>query len=234
MPARCTIGVDIGTSSSKGVLVDAEGAILASATVAHDVQRPRTGWVEMDGRIWWDEFVQITRELLAEASTRELDVEIAAVGVSGMGPCVLLADDADEPVRPAILYGVDTRATAQIDRMTAELGVDDITRVGGSTLTTQAGGPKIVWIADEEPAAARRLFMPASWLARHLTGAYVLDHQSASQVSPLYDVEREEWHAGNWARYAPGIEAPRLLWAGDIAGQVTDAVVVDEIERMHG
>ena len=225
-PARCTIGVDIGTSSSKGVLVDADGEILASATVAHDVQRPHTGWVEMDGRVWWDEFVQITRELLAAASTAQRAVEIAAVGVSGMGPCVLLADDHDEPVRPAILYGVDTRATAQIERMTAELGVDEITRVGGSTLTTQAGGPKIVWVAEEEPAAyaaARRLFMPASWLARHLTGAYVLDHQSASQVSPLYDVEAEQWHAGNWARFAPGIEAPRLLWAGDIAGTVTDA-----------
>ena len=136
MPARCTIGVDIGTSSSKGVLVDAHGEILASATVAHDVQRPRTGWVEMDGRIWWAEFVQLTRELLAAASASQLEVEIAAVGVSGMGPCVLLADDADEPVRPAILYGVDTRATAQIDRMTDELGVAEITRVGGSTLTS--------------------------------------------------------------------------------------------------
>lgn len=226
MPARCTIGVDIGTSSSKGVLVDAAGEILASATVAHDVARPRTGWVEMDARIWWEEFVSLTRALLAEASAKALDIEIAAVGVSGMGPCVLLADDADEPVRPAILYGVDTRATRQIERMTAELGVEAITRVGGSTLTTQAGGPKVVWIADEEPeayATARRLFMPASWLVRHLTGAYVLDHQSASQVSPLYDVEREEWHAGNWERYAPGIEAPALLWAGDIAGTVNGA-----------
>src|SRR5690606_7018528 len=99
---RCTIGVDIGTSSSKGVLVDAAGEILASATVAHEVQRPRTGWVEMDGRIWWDEFVQLTRALLAEASTLQRDIEIAAVGVSGMGPCVLLADADDEPVRPAI------------------------------------------------------------------------------------------------------------------------------------
>lgn len=223
---RCTIGVDIGTSSSKGVLVDATGEILASATVAHEVQRPRTGWVEMDGRIWWDEFVQLTRALLAEASTLQRNIEIAAVGVSGMGPCVLLADADDEPVRPAILYGVDTRATAQIERMTAELGAEEITRVGGSTLTTQAGGPKIVWVADEEPAAyaaTRRLFMPASWLARRLTGAYVLDHQSASQVSPLYDVEREQWHDAHWARFAPGIEAPRLLWAGDIAGTVTDA-----------
>ncbi|KRA25348.1 sugar kinase [Microbacterium sp. Root61] len=225
MAMRCTLGVDIGTSSSKGVLVAADGEIIATATVAHDVERPRAGWVEMDGGIWWDEFVQLARELLADETARARGAVVAAVGVSGMGPCILLADDADVPVRSAILYGVDTRATAQGERMTAELGESEIVRVGGSTLTSQAGGPKIAWIADEEPEAysrARRLFMPASWLARHLTGAYVLDHQSASQVSPLYDVEAEAWHQPWWDRYAPGIEAPRLAWAGEIAGTVTD------------
>lgn len=217
---RCTLGVDVGTSSSKGVLVDGDGVILATATRTHDVGRPRTGWVEMDAGVWWDEFVAIVRELLDALP----DAEIAGVGVSGMGPCILLADEADEPVRPAILYGVDTRASAQIAQMTAELGVDEITRVGGSALTSQAGGPKIVWIADEEPdarARARRLFMPASWLVRKLTGTYVLDHQSASQVSPLYDIENERWHEPWWARYAGGVEPPPLAWAGDPAGEVT-------------
>nr|MBS1900482.1 sugar kinase [Actinomycetota bacterium] len=97
MRVRCTIGVDIGTSSSKGVLVDADGAILAQATRTHEVSRPRTGWVEMDGGIWWDEFVSLARELRAAVP----DAEIAAVGVSGMGPCILLVDAAGEPVRPA-------------------------------------------------------------------------------------------------------------------------------------
>lgn len=228
MPRRCTLGVDIGTSSSKGVLVSADGDVLHTSVISHDVDRPRPGWVEMDGRIWWVEFIAIVRELTAAAVGD--DLEIVAVGVSGMGPCVLLVDDVDEPVRPAILYGVDTRATSQIERMTAELGTDAITRVGGSTLTTQAGGPKIVWIAEEEPEAfarSSRLFMPASWLVRHLTGSYVLDHQSASQISPFYDVEREEWHAETWRRYAPGIEAPELKWAGDLAGDVTDAAAVE-------
>lgn len=219
---RCTLGVDVGTSSTKGVLVSDDGTIVASATRSHDVSRPRTGWVEMDAAIWWDEFVSLTQELLAAHP----DAEVAAVGVSGMGPCILLADENDEPVRPAILYGVDTRATAQIERMTADLGVDEITRVGGSVLTSQAGGPKIAWVAEEEPdawARARRLFMPASWLARKLTGAYVLDHQSASQVSPLYDIEHERWHAPFWGRYATAIVQPRLAWAGDVAGTVTPA-----------
>lgn len=226
MTARCTLGVDIGTSSSKGVLVDAAGRILASATRAHEVSRPRPGQVEMDARVWWDEFVALSRELLDAARADGVEIEIAAVGVSGMGPCIVLADEHDEPVRPAILYGVDMRSGAQIARMTDELGADAITRVGGSALTSQAAGPKIVWIADEEPdayARARRLFMPASWLARRLTGAYVLDHQSASQTSPLYDVEAGAWHEPWWDRYAPGIEAPRLAWAGDVAGEVTDA-----------
>lgn len=226
---RCTLGVDIGTSSSKGVLVAGDGVILATATRAHDVSRPRTGWVEMDGRLWWDEFAAITRELLAAVP----DAELVGVGVSGMGPCILLADEDDEPVRPAILYGVDTRATVQIERMTADLGACEITRVGGSTLTSQAGGPKIAWVGDEEPdarARARRLFMPASWLVRRLTGAYVLDHQSASQVSPLYDIESEQWHDPWWERYADGIEQPRLAWAGDLAGEVTaDAASVTGI-----
>ena len=217
---RCTIGVDIGTSSSKGVLVDADGAILAQATRTHEVSRPRTGWVEMDGGIWWVEFVSLARELRAAVP----DAEIVAVGVSGMGPCILLVDAAGEPVRPAVLYGVDTRAGEQIARMTADLGVAEITRVGGSVLTSQAGGPKILWIHDEDPGAwerARRLFMPASWLAHRLTGAYVLDHQSASQVSPLYDIEHERWHDEWWQRYAGPLEQPALLWAGDVAGLVT-------------
>ncbi|MEV1131923.1 FGGY family carbohydrate kinase [Agromyces sp. NPDC049794] len=226
MPQRCTLGVDIGTSSSKGTLVDADGMILAIATVVHDVSRPRSGWVEMDGRVWWSEFVELSRRLLADASDRGIEIELAGVGVSGMGPCILLADEHDEPVRPAILYGVDTRASAQVDGMTHELGVDEITRIGGSILTSQAGGPKIRWIAEEEPEAyarARRLFMPASWLARKLTGAYVLDHQSASQVSPLYDIEAEAWHEPWWSRFADGIETPQLAWAGDVVGTVTDA-----------
>lgn len=217
-----SLGVDIGTSSTKGVLVAADGAIAASVTRTHDVDRPHSGWVEMDAHIWWDEFVSITREL----TTAHPDMEITSVGVSGMGPCVLLADADDEPVRAAILYGVDTRAGAQITRMTDELGTDEITRVGGSILTSQAGGAKIAWISDEEPdawAKARRLFMPASWLARKLTGAYVLDHQSASQTTPLYDIENEAWYDPWWQQYASTIEQPRLTWADDIAGEVTEA-----------
>lgn len=217
------LGVDIGTSSSKGVLVALDGKVIATAVREHEVSRPRPGHVEMDATVWWQEFVSIAHELTAAASVT--DEVIAAVGVSGMGPCVALADEDGLSLRPAILYGVDTRATAQIERMTFELGADAILARGGSVLSTQAVGPKIAWIAEHEPevfARARRLFMPASWLAFQLTGEYVLDHQSASQCSPLYDSVAQEWYRP-WADpIVGGIELPPLVWADTVVGTVTE------------
>jgi xylulokinase len=117
------IGVDIGTSSSKGVLVDLDGQLLASAVVQHAVQRPGPGMFEMDGSVWWDELVALVADLLADG-----DADVKAVGVSGMGPCVLLTDADGEPLRPAILYGVDTRSGRQIDRLNERYGADEILR----------------------------------------------------------------------------------------------------------
>jgi xylulokinase len=215
---RAVLGVDVGTSSTKGVLVALDGTVLATVVREHEVSRPQAGWVEMPAETWWDEFVSISRELVTA------DHEVLAVGVSGMGPCVALADAAGSPLRPAILYGVDTRATAQIARLTHELGVEAVLNRTGSTLTTQAAGPKIAWVAENEPeifAAARRLFMPASFLAFALTGAYVLDHQSASQCTPLYDTIAQAWYEP-WARPIVGsIVLPELVWADTVVGEVT-------------
>ncbi|MEU9977979.1 FGGY-family carbohydrate kinase [Streptomyces sp. NPDC051014] len=216
------LGVDVGTSSTKGVVVDEGGRILGEAVRRHVVDRPRPGHVEMDAQVWWDEFVSLAAELLDRD-----DIAVRAVGVSGMGPCTLLVDGAGEPVRPAVLYGVDTRATEQIARLNRELGEDTIFRRCGSALSSQAVGPKLAWIREREPEAwsrARRLLMPASWLAQRLTGAYVLDLHSASQCTPLFDIHGRRWIA-EWAeRIAPGIELPPLHWPGEEAGRVRAAV----------
>ncbi|SDB96437.1 xylulokinase [Raineyella antarctica] len=215
------MGVDVGTSSSKGVLAGLDGSVLATAVRTHEVSRPHPGHVEMGAEVWWEEFCSLSRELLAARP----DVEVEAVGVSGMGPCVALADADSVPVRPAILYGVDSRAVVEIEEWRDRLGGDDaILERCGSTLTTQAAGPKIAWVARNEPAVyarAVRLFMPASYLAWNLTGAYVLDHQSASQCTPMYDIEARAWYPAWAEQIAPGIELPPLSWAGDVAGTVT-------------
>lgn len=219
MARPAVVGVDIGTSSSKGLLVDLSGAVLRSAVREHAVDRPGPGMFEMDAEIWWDEFVALTRDLLDG-----VDADVTAVGLSGMGPCVLLTDEQNRPVRPAILYGVDTRSVAQIRRLERELGADEILQRCGSALSSQAAGAKIAWIADEEPelfARARRLYMPSSWLAHRLTGEYVLDHHSASQCTPLYDQAERRWYEP-WAKLiAPHLDLPPLRWSGDQAGTVT-------------
>ncbi|OII22019.1 sugar kinase [Curtobacterium sp. MCBA15_016] len=220
---RAVLGLDIGTSSTKALLTRFDGTVIAEVGRRHEVDRPEQGLVEMDAAVWWDEFTALTRELLE----RVPDAEVEAVGVSGIGPCVLLTDDAGEPLRPAILYGVDTRTAEMLPAVTAELGGEDAVRSRcGSALSTQAAGVKLAWVARHEPdvwARAARFTMPSSRVVELLTGEYVLDHHSASQCTPLYDVHEDTWIDAWCERLAPGLAMPRLVWSGDRAGTVTAA-----------
>lgn len=214
------IGIDIGTSSSKGVLTDRDGVVAARVERAHGVSTPRPGWVEHDPEgVWSADFVAIARELVDAAGDREL----AAIGVSGIGPCLLPADSDGRPLRDAILYGVDTRATAEIAELEAELGAQAVLERSGSPLTSQAVGPKLRWLARHESlvyAETSMMFMASSFLVHRLTGRYVLDHQSASQCVPMYDLRRREWAADVAALVAPGLELPELAWPTEVVGTV--------------
>jgi xylulokinase len=218
--ADLLLGVDIGTSSSKGVLARPDGTIVASAQRPHTVSRPHPGWAEHDAiSVWWDDFVAISRELMASAT-----VPLGGVGVSGIGPCLLPLDEAGQPLRPAILYGIDSRATREIAELTEQFGEAAILERGGSLLTAQAVGPKLAWLRRHEPevwARTRRFAMASSFIVLRLTGEYVLDHHSASQTDPLYDLQAERWSTDWAAEVAPGLDLPRLLWPCDVAGTVT-------------
>ncbi|GLZ45891.1 sugar kinase [Actinomycetospora sp. NBRC 106375] len=214
------LGIDIGTSSSKGVLVDDAGRVVARAERERATSFPHPGWVEHDADgVWWADFAALTGELLAHGTPD-------AVGVSGIGPVLLPADAEGRPLRPAILYGVDTRATREIAELTDELGADAIVARGGTPLSSQAVGPKWRWLQRHEPdvwADTRLFLMASSFVVHSLTGEYVLDHHSASQCDPMYDLEAADWEP-EWSEFvAPGLARPRLLWPGEIAGTVTAA-----------
>lgn len=215
------LGIDIGTSGSKGVLVAGDGRLLARAEREHAVSRPHPGHVEHDAdTVWWADFVALTREILAASP----DVRPTALGVSGIGPTLLPADSDGRPLRPGILYGVDTRASTEIDELTAELGEAAILERCGATLSSQAVGPKWRWLARHEPdvyEGTRLFLMCSSFLVHRLTGEYVLDHHSASQCAPMYDLAAADWAADWAARTAPGLELPRLRWSSEVAGQVS-------------
>lgn len=217
------LGIDIGTSSSKGVLVAATGEIIARAERPHELSLPRPGWAEHDAEtVWWADFQALCARLLPQASA-----PLAALCVSGIGPCLLAADEHGRPLRPAILYGIDTRATREIEEQTARYGAEQILRRCGSPLTSQAIGPKLAWLRRNEPEVWQRtryFLMASSFIVQRLTGEYVLDHHSASQCDPLYDLKERRWITGWAEEIAPGLALPRLLWPAEVAGMVTPEV----------
>jgi xylulokinase len=224
------LGIDIGTGSSKAVIVAADGSLAAAASRQHRTSSPQPGWFEHDAEtVWWDDVKALIRDLHGVVP----DVRIEAICVSGIGPCTLIADEDGTPLRPAILYGIDRRAGQEIDDLTASLGADTLLELTGNRLTTQAVGPKVLWLAQHEPdlyARARRWYCASNFLVGRLTGQYVIDHYSASTSDPLYDLTRLDWWPEAWTQAAPGIERPRLAWPGEIVGSVGMAAAQ---ERAH-
>ncbi len=218
------IGVDIGTGSSKGVLIEAEkGSVLAQSTIPHGVSLPHPGWVEQDAEIiWWGEFLQIVHDLLQESGIAARD--IAGVGVSGIGPCVLPVDEHFNPLRPAILYGIDTRATAEIDQYLQDLGEEEVFRLAGCELSSSAVAPKILWLYNNEPEvfhAARWFLTCQNFIVARLTGIASIDNYTASTYSPIIDVEKRAWIDEDIAGINPTAKLPEKYWTTEIVGGIT-------------
>lgn len=223
-----TLGIDIGTFESKGVLVDAQGRIVAQAKRAHRMLVPRPGWAEHRAdEDWWGDFVAITRDLLATPGIKAADIK--AVAASAIGPCMLPVDAHGRPLMNGVLYGVDTRATAQIAALNAQIGEDRIHAICGNALTSQSVGPKILWLKEVEPslfAQTEKVLTATSYLTWKLTGEYVIDHYTAANFSPLYDVGRQDW-TDELADFLPLEKLPRLMWSTEIAGHVTAAAAAE-------
>ncbi len=220
------LGVDIGSTSSKAILASAQGEVIATAACPHAVAMPHPGWAEHDAdRVWWHDVRRLARQLLADKG-----LEVTAVCVSGIGPCALVTGTDSRPLRPAILYGIDTRASHEIEILAQRLGPTPILDTCGSALTSQAVGPKLLWLQEHEPSvwqAARRLYMASSFIVQRLCGAYILDHHSASQAVPLYDLRRQSWHR-DWAQSLAGpIQLPELVWPMEQVGRVSAAAAAD-------
>jgi len=213
--------VDIGTYSSKGVLCTPDGAVLAQATVEHELSLPRPGWAEHNAEaVWWGDFVAICRELLSGAYTGR---DVGAVAVSAIGPCLLPVDQDGKALRAGILYGIDTRASAEIAWLNERFGEAALFELGGMALTSQAIGPKILWLRRNEPdvwARTATVMTASSYLVMRLTGERVMDRHSASYYNPLIDIRTLNWDD----RFAEPIiereKLPRLLWSNEVAGAV--------------
>ncbi|MBU8815293.1 FGGY-family carbohydrate kinase [Mycolicibacterium goodii] len=221
------LGIDMGTGSTKGVLVDASGSVIATETVSHSIDLPRPGWAEVDAeKLWWAEVCRISSELMSRLPSGGV---LAGMCVSGVGPCLVLCDDDLRPLRPAILYGIDSRASREIEALTAEFGAERILDRAGTLLSSQAVGPKLEWVRHHEPEVFERAtgwYGSNSYIAAKLTGEYVMDHHTASQCDPLYATREFEWNQP-WAQRICGhLPLPRLVWPSDVVGTVSAEAAV--------
>ncbi len=218
-----TLGVDIGTFESKGVLVDESGAVVAQAARPHQMIVPQAGWAEhRPDEDWWGDFVHITKALLAGNGVDP--TAIKAVATSAIGPCMLPVDADGTPLMNGVLYGVDTRAAREIDDLNGQLGEEGILAHSGNALTSQAVGPKILWFKRNHPdlwARTHKILTATSFLTFKLTGRFVIDHYTAPNSAPLYDIKAQTWSDALGSHICSLELMPELMWSTEIAGTVT-------------
>ena len=219
------LGVDAGTYETKGVITDAEGRIVAQASRPHQMLVPQAGWAEHRAEEdWWGDFVFVTQQMLAQS--RIDPKSIAGIGCSAIGPCMLPVDSDGTPLMNGVLYGVDTRATREIADLNALIGEDVILERCRNALSTQAAGPKILWLKRNRPeiyARTHKVLNSTSFIVHRLTGSFTIDHYSAGNSTPFYLADALDWSD----ELAPGIIdidlMPVLHWTTDIVGHVTKA-----------
>jgi xylulokinase len=217
------LGIDIGTYESKGVITTPAGEIVANASVAHSLSLPRPGWVEHDAeQVWWRDFVILCQQLLQQG---QMDAsQILGVGVSAIAPCVLPVDREGRPLRPGILYGIDTRASAEVADLEQELGREAIFAHSALHLSSQAAGPKILWLRRHEPDVWDRtetILTGSGYLVFKLTGGKVIDAYTATAYAPLFDIHARTWSDEMTRPITPLAKLPRVAWSTEVVGQVT-------------
>jgi xylulokinase len=182
------LGLDIGSSGVKGVLVDPSRGVVAAASAAVELYSVRPGWAEADTGEWWQAVREVVPRLLAESGTAAADV--GGVAASGMVPAVVPLDADGRPLRRAILQN-DARAVAELAELDAELEGVDLLQRTGSALTQQSVAPTLRWLERHEPdlfAATDTVSGSYDWLARRLGGEAHVERNWAME-SGLYELD---------------------------------------------
>lgn len=217
------LGIDIGTYSSKGVLTTDLGEVVANKTVEHGLNMPHPGYAEHDAeRVWWHDFTSICHYLLSETGIHPQ--EILGVGVSSIAPAIVPLNAAGQPLRPAILYGIDTRASAEIRELEEKLGTAVIRERTGGSLSSQSAVPKILWIRRNEPevwAETKHILGGHGYVVFRLTGEHTLDVYDATGYAPFFNLQTCRWDDLFEEYIAPRDMLPRLTWSCGVAGTVT-------------
>ena len=216
------LGLDVGTSGVKAILVTADGSVVAAATTPLALSTPRPGWAEQHPDDWWTASLQSIRDVLAGRPNETVD----AVGISGQMHSSVFLDRAGEVVRPALLW-CDGRTTAECEEITRRAGGEDRLRewvrnpaLEGFTL------PKVLWLRNHEPDAYARVatvLLAKDFIRYRLTGELAGEPSDASGTL-MFDPARLAWSDEILA--ATGVSRsllPNVGGSADVLGRVTAA-----------
>ena len=188
------LGIDVSTTSSKALLIDAAGALIATAVAPHTLQSPRPLWSEQDPAEWWQAVSIAIRAALSQAGvSRE---SVAAVGLTGQMHGLVLLDGSGVVLRPAILWN-DQRTQAQCDEIHRRIGRAKFIRITGNVALTGFTAPKLLWVQENEPevyARARHVLLPKDYIRYRLTGEYAMDKADGAGTV-LFDLKQRNWSA---------------------------------------
>jgi xylulokinase len=173
------LGLDIGTTSTIGILIDDEGGTLATAKRPCTLHSDEAGWAEEEPEEWWRNVGEITRDLIAAAGIAPDGV--AAIGVTGMLPAVILLDADGRAIRRSIQQN-DARATRELAAFAAGMPEDAFLALTGTGYSQQLVGPRLMWLRDHEPEhfrRARTVLGASDYVTARLTGTLQVEHNWA-------------------------------------------------------
>jgi xylulokinase len=186
------LGIDTSTTSSKALLIDSKGEVVAVASSPHTLQTPKPLWSEQNPLEWWEAVSASIRSVLKKAGV-EGDA-VSAIGLTGQMHGLVLLNKAGEVLRPAILWN-DQRTQAQCDEIHRRVGKERFIQITGNVALTGFTAPKILWVAQNEPevyARAKHVLLPKDYIRYRLTGEYAMDKADGSGTV-LFDLKRRDW-----------------------------------------
>jgi xylulokinase len=186
------IGIDISTTATKAVLIDEAGRVAGIGVAEYDYQAPRPLWSEQAPQLWWDGAVAAIRAVLA--STGVTGTEVAAIGPTGQMHGLVLLDDHDEVLRPAILWN-DQRTGAACDEIRRVIGLERLIAITGNDALPGFTAPKLVWVRDHEPevwSQVAHVLLPKDYVCLRLTGTHAMDKADGAGTI-LFDLAERDW-----------------------------------------
>ena len=173
------IGVDLGTSSVKLLLMDENGKIENIVTKEYPIYYPKPGWSEQNPEDWYDALVDGLKELTKNCSKDDID----GISFSGQMHGMVILDENDNVIRPAILWN-DGRTQAECDYLNYEIGREKISSYTANMALTGFTAPKLLWVRKHEPenfARIKKVMLPKDYIAYRLSGVHCTDVSDASE-----------------------------------------------------